>query len=104
MWDFATIHERSTPPKVFTVKRMAPTLCVLVTFLVLGAGCRSEECRRMQRCCDAVAGAEWSGDACGTMAEKVRDTRTCRTIVDTIRMTLESRGEPIPEPCQPNAE
>lgn len=79
------------------MKRM---VCLLVVFAASSVGCRSPECEKMQACCAEVADEEWSGDACGPIAEKVRNVETCRTIVETIRHSLQSREEPVPEPCQ----
>ncbi len=72
---------------------------VLLAFSSL-AGCRAEECQKMDRCCDQVRDVEGVGGACGEMAQGLKDPTTCRSVVRAVNAMFEERGEEPPKVCQ----
>lgn len=63
------------------------------------SGCESDACATMRACCATVAGEEWVGSSCGSLATGASDSRTCETITDTIVHGLKTRDQAIPAAC-----
>lgn len=78
---------------------------VVAAFVVLAAaglstGCRAKECRQMSRCCAELEDHPGVGNACGQMAQGLRDPDSCRSVLQAARAMYEKRGEKVPEACK----
>lgn len=74
---------------------------VLVLLALVSTGCKSDSCRQMRACCDAVAEVEGMGEACGKLTKNVTKPETCLSVVQTVSYMYEDRGMELPDACQP---
>jgi hypothetical protein len=81
------------------VKRVFYTIITLASFVVI-TGCKPDECRQMQACCDEVKGEPGMGQACGDLAQNVTKPETCRSVVQTVSYMYVDRGLELPAACK----